>query len=124
MMVLIGCTSQSITITSSPSGAGITLNGKDKGNTPVTLILPTDYPFATPESCTYHITAKLKGYQGTTRTLVGHPAFLTDTKPFPNTLNFELLQAQPTSDYKTTDNPLGAISVKPIETAEDNVPPF
>ena len=122
---IVGCT-QTIMVTSIPSGAEITVNGRDMGNTPTEITLPTDYPFATIDSCTYRIAVKLKGYQSSTRTLVGHPVFFTDTRPFPKTLNFELLQSQPqASGFRTTDTPAGTASGKNIATEaelEENTP--
>ena len=122
---IVGCT-QTIMVTSIPSGAEITVNGRDMGNTPTEITLPTDYPFATIDSCTYRVTVKLKGYQAGTRTLVGHPAFFTDTRPFPKTLNFDLLQSQPqSSSFTTTEIPSGTAPEKHISTEvelEENTP--
>lgn len=88
---LVGCaTHQKVTIKTDPPGADIYVSGIPQGKSPVTVKLLTDAAFTTYEDRKHIIIAKKPGYEDEILTLQSPSVWLSDTKPFPESITLTL----------------------------------
>lgn len=91
-LFISGCSTwhQNVQIETTPTGADIEVDGKDVGQSPVSVPLLVDKPGCTDAERRHIIRVKKQGYHEQTQILMSDSYWWSNPKPFPNKLNLKL----------------------------------